>query len=84
MAEQREDFESISARLNEIVNAVRSKDISIERSLDLLDEAIELGGAAVDIVDSIASVAGLDEAQDEDAAPETAGYPAPSDGTSAE
>lgn len=84
MAEQREDFESISARLNEIVNAVRSKDISIERSLDLLDEAIELGGAAVDIVDSIASVAGLDEAQDEDAAPETAGHPAPSDGTSAE
>ena len=84
MAEQREDFESISARLNEIVNAVRSKDISIERSLDLLDEAIELGGAAVDIVDSIASVAGLDESQDEDAAPETAGHPTPSDGTSAD
>ena len=57
-------FESISSRLDEIVAAVRSKDVSIEHSLDLLDEAIELGSSAVEMVDSIASIAGV-EPEDE-------------------
>ena len=45
-------FDEITARLDEIVATVRSKDTSLERSLDLFDEAIELGAQAVDMVDS--------------------------------
>ena len=46
------NFDDIIARLDEIVSKVRSKDTSLERSLDLFDEAIELGSRAVDMVDS--------------------------------
>lgn len=46
------NFDDITARLDEIVSKVRSKDTSLERSLDLFDEAIELGSRAVDMVDS--------------------------------
>ena len=44
-------FDQIAGRLDEIVGAVRSKDTSLERSLDLFDEAIALGSKAVDMVD---------------------------------
>ncbi len=44
-------FDDITARLDEIVSTVRSKDTSLERSLDLFDEAIKLGSQAVDMVD---------------------------------
>lgn len=44
-------FDDITDRLDEIVAAVRSKDTSLERSLDLFDEAIKLGSRAVDMVD---------------------------------
>ena len=46
-------FEEISGRLDEIIAQVRSKDTSLERSLDLFDEAIELGSQAVEMVDSL-------------------------------
>ena len=45
-------FEDITGRMDEIITAVRSKDTSLERSLDLFDEAIELGSHAVELVDS--------------------------------
>lgn len=45
-------FAQISDRLDTIVDAVRAKDISLERSLDLFDEAIALGSKAVDMVDT--------------------------------
>ena len=45
-------FSQISDRLDDIVAAVRDKDISLERSLDLFDEAIALGSKAVDMVDA--------------------------------
>lgn len=45
-------FDDIKERLDEIIAQVRSKDTSLERSLDLFDEAIELGSRAVDMVDS--------------------------------
>ena len=45
-------FAQISDRLDSIVDAVRAKDISLERSLDLFDEAIALGSKAVDMVDT--------------------------------
>lgn len=46
------NFDDISARLDEIIVQVKSKDTSLERSLDLFDEAIKLGSRAVDMVDS--------------------------------
>lgn len=45
-------FSDITGRLDEIISVVRSKDTSLERSLDLYDEAIELGARAVELVDS--------------------------------
>jgi exonuclease VII small subunit len=45
-------FDQISGRLDDIVDAVRDKDVSLERSLDLFDEAIALGSKAVELVDA--------------------------------
>lgn len=45
-------FDQISSRLDDIVAAVRDRDISLERSLDLFDEAIALGTKAVGMVDA--------------------------------
>lgn len=45
-------FDQISTRLDEIITQVRNKDTSLERSLDLFDEAIALGSKAVDLVDT--------------------------------
>ena len=44
-------FEDITTRLDEIVGSVRSKDTSLEKSLELFDEAIALGSKAVELVD---------------------------------
>lgn len=46
-----ESFDAITDRLDQIVSQVKKKDTSIERSLDLFDEAIALGSKAVDLVD---------------------------------
>lgn len=45
-------FSQISDRLDEIIDAVRDKETSLERSLDLFDEAIALGSKAVGMVDT--------------------------------
>ena len=45
-------FDQITERLDEIIDQVRGKDTSLERSLDLFDEAIALGSKAVDLVDA--------------------------------
>lgn len=45
-------FDDITGRLDEIVTDVRSKNTSLERSLDLFDEAIALGSKAVEMVDT--------------------------------
>ena len=45
-------FDQITGRLDEIIGQVRDKDTSLERSLDLFDEAIALGSKAVDLVDA--------------------------------
>lgn len=43
---------SITERLDQIVTQVRRKDVPLESSLDLFDEAIALGSKAVDFVDT--------------------------------
>ena len=45
-------FGQITERLEEIVTQVRRKDVPLESSLDLYDEAIALGSKAVDFVDT--------------------------------
>ena len=45
-------FGDITQRLDQIVGEVRRKDLSLESSLDLFDEAIALGSKAVDFVDT--------------------------------
>lgn len=45
-------FADITERLDVIVGQVRDKDVSLERSLDLFDEAIALGSKAVSLVDA--------------------------------
>lgn len=49
-----ERFSDVTQRLDEIIGAVRDKNTSLERSLDLFDEAIALGTRAVDLVDKAA------------------------------
>lgn len=49
---QYQSFDQITRRLDDIVGAVRDRDVSLERSLDLFDEAIALGSKAVDMVDA--------------------------------
>lgn len=44
-------FSEVRARLDEIVSEVRKKDTSLEKSLDLYEEAIKLGNKAAELVD---------------------------------
>ena len=53
-AENDRTFDELIGRLDDIVETVRRKDTTLERSLDLLDEAITVGLAAVDMVDTSA------------------------------
>ncbi len=69
-------FGEITERLDDIVSQVRDKDVSLERSLDLFDEAIALGTKAVSLVDatdfSPEEEARLAEPSDEAAQPDEA------------
>ena len=47
-----QSFDQITARLDSIVDQVREKNVSLEHSLDLFDEAIALGSKAVNMVDT--------------------------------
>ncbi len=52
MADAPESFGTLSARLDEILTEVKKKDVSLEHSLDLFDEAIALGTSAIGLVES--------------------------------
>jgi exodeoxyribonuclease VII small subunit len=66
MSDDRSTFEVTRARLEEIVVQVRRKDVSLEQSLDLLEEAVRLVNQCNDLIDqtSFRSVAadGAEEA----------------------
>lgn len=47
-----QSFDQITVRLDSIVDQVRDKNVSLEHSLDLFDEAIALGSKAVNMVDT--------------------------------
>lgn len=46
-------FTDIKVRLEQIITSVKDKEVSLENSLDLFDEAIKLGSHAVDMVDAV-------------------------------
>lgn len=50
----RTEFETARKRLDEIMEQVRSKDLSLEKSLDLYEEAIKLGARCSSLVDNTA------------------------------
>lgn len=45
------DFEQVSGRLDEILKEVKRKDLPLESSLKLYEEAVALGSKAVDLID---------------------------------
>ncbi len=49
--DERASFGELRARLDEIVVEVRNKDLSLEKSLDLYEEAIKLGNRCAELVD---------------------------------
>ena len=51
MAGDHNTFGEVRARLDEIVSEVRKKDLSLEKSLDLYEEAIKLGNRCAELVD---------------------------------
>lgn len=56
MAEKDFTYSEAKARLDEIVAEVRRKDVSLEKSLDLLEEAGRLASHCTDLIDQADSV----------------------------
>lgn len=51
MTDERSTFETTKARLEDIVSQVRRKDVSLEQSLDMLEEAVRLVNQCNDLID---------------------------------
>ncbi|MDF1542575.1 MAG: exodeoxyribonuclease VII small subunit [Anaerosomatales bacterium] len=51
MADERYNFAQARTRLEEIVNQVRKKDTSLEKSLDLLEEGVRLANTCTELSD---------------------------------
>jgi exodeoxyribonuclease VII small subunit len=71
MSDERSTFEVTRARLEDIVGQVRRKDVSLEQSLDLLEEAVRLVNQCNELIDQTAfkaSAASEDEEPQPDAA----------------
>lgn len=52
MSDESYSFTAAKARLEEIVDQVRKKDTSLEKSLDLLEEGVRLANACTEMIDS--------------------------------
>lgn len=51
MAEENYGFGRTKARLEDIVTQVRKKDVSLEKSLDLLEEGVRLANQCTELID---------------------------------
>lgn len=73
MSDDRSTFETTRARLEDIVVQVRRKDVSLEQSLDMLEEAVRLVNQCNELIDQTsfraAPAAEGEPGQDADAAP---------------
>jgi len=65
MADQEYSFAQARTRLEEIVTQVRSKDMSLEKSLDLLEEGVRLANTCTDLSDHTEWQTVVDEQGDE-------------------
>jgi exodeoxyribonuclease VII small subunit len=52
MADESYSFTAARTRLEEIVTQVRKKDVSLETSLDLLEEGVRLASQCTELIDS--------------------------------
>ena len=72
MSDDRSTFEMTRARLEDIVTQARRKDVSLEQSLDLLEEAVRLVNQCNDLIDQTsfrAATPGTEGAETEDVVP---------------
>jgi exodeoxyribonuclease VII small subunit len=76
MADDQYTFTQARNRLQDIVVQVRKKDVSLEHSLDLLEEGVKLAAACTELIDSTEWRSVVDEFRAEESALESA---APSD-----
>ena len=51
MAEERDTYEATRARLEEIATSVRKKDVTLEKSIELLEEGVRLANLCTEQVD---------------------------------
>ena len=54
MSDEKSAFETTRSRLEDIVSQVRRRDVTLEQSLDLLDEAVRLVNECNDLIDQTA------------------------------
>jgi exodeoxyribonuclease VII small subunit len=92
MAEERDTYEATRARLEEIATAVRKKDVSLEKSIELLEEGVRLANLCTEQVDqaqladsdpAVVAAAGADSGADSQSVPVSDG-PAPDAGADPE
>jgi exodeoxyribonuclease VII small subunit len=76
MSDDRSTFETTRARLDDIVGQVRRKDVSLEQSLDLLEEAVRLVNQCNDLIDQTSFKAPAADAEAPGAEAVTSGEPA--------
>jgi len=55
LGKKNDDFGQLMDRLHEIVDLVQQEDLSLEKSLDLLEEGIELANKCTERVDRISA-----------------------------
>jgi len=63
MSDDRSTFETTRALLEDIVGQVRRKDVSLEQSLDLLEEAVRLVNQCNELIDQTSFKAPVSDAQ---------------------
>jgi len=76
MSDDRSTFETSRARLEDIVGQVRRKDVSLEQSLDLLEEAVRLVNQCNELIDQTSFKAPAPEASSGEAGVVPADAPA--------
>ena len=84
MSEQRDTYEATKARLEEISAAARAKDVTLEKSIELLEEAVRLANLCTEHVDQVETFSATEEpavpeAADTEAAVADAAESAPSE-----
>ncbi len=87
MADNEYSFEQARARLDEIVTQVRKKDVSLEKSLDLLEEGVRLANICTELSDhtewrTVAEQAADSETDAQDEPAEDGNQQPPADGNS--